>query len=359
MSPRPSKQLAAIATEGITSVLKEVDVPTPGPGEILVKVVAVTQNPVDWKIMTWADKFGSVLGYDFAGVVDELGPDVPEGVRSVGERVAGIAPGGYSSNGSFAEYVLADAERVVHIPDTWSYEDAAQLGIAGYTTVQCLYESHTDLPTPFDPTPTPIPLLVWGGSTSVGQYVIQFAKLAGLYVLTTSSPKNYALLKSLGADEVYDYHDPEVSKKIKEKTGGKLVHAVDCVSEGKTGIQISEALSEKGGVVAVILPYESPREGVKAVFSLAHDMLGKKYEFHGLRPWAPKDQEDADRGKKVSKFLDRVLAAYGDKIKPNPTLLLPNGLASVAEGIEYMKAGKVSAQKLAYRIADTPRSPSL
>ncbi|THH17162.1 hypothetical protein EW146_g3605 [Bondarzewia mesenterica] len=335
----PSKQTAAVVGEGGTVVLKEIDVPKPGPGQILVNVVAVAQNPADWKTLLPAKRCGMVLGCDFSGLVEELGPDVPEGIRKVGERVAGFLHGGTLPNGAFSEYVTADAERVLHIPDTWSFEDAAQLGVATYTTAQCLYESHTDLPTPLEPTSTPIPLLVWGGTSSVGQYVVQFAKLSGLYVITTASPKNFDLVKALGADEVFDYNDPEVSKKIKDSTQGKLTHAVDCISAGKTPVQISDALSDAGGTVAAILVYESPRPSVKVNFSLGYELLGESYNFP--RKWAPASQEDKDRGKKITLFLDSVLAAFADKIKPNPKLILPNGLASIAEGFEYMKAGKV------------------
>lgn len=106
--------------------------------------------------------------------------------------------------------------------------------------------------------------------------MIQFAKLSGLHVVTTASPKNFDLVKSFGADEVFDYRDPEVSKKIRESTGNKLTKAVDCVSEKGTVGFISEALSEsEGGTTAVILGNESPRENVKVVPSLAYDLSGK------------------------------------------------------------------------------------
>lgn len=95
-------------------------------------------------------------------------------------------------------------------------------------------------------------------------------------VITTASPKNFDLVKSFGADEVFDYRDPEVSKKIREVAGNKLTKAVDCVSESGTVGLISEALSEsEGGTIAVILPVESPKENVKTVLSLGYDLFGK------------------------------------------------------------------------------------
>ena len=94
-------------------------------------------------------------------------------------------------------------------------------------------------------------------------------------MIVTVSPKNFDLVKSLGADEVFDYNDPEVSKKIKLSTGGKLVHAVDTISEKDTPRQISEALSDDGGRVATLLTYKSPRPEVSVNLTLAYDLLGK------------------------------------------------------------------------------------
>lgn len=169
-----------------------------------------------------------------------------------------LGSAGRYPNGAFSEYAVALADHVLHIPDTWSFEDAAQLGIPPLTAIQMLWQSQTGLPTPLSPT-SPLnvtPILVWGGASSVGNYVIQLAKLSGLYVIATASPKNFELCRDLGADEVFDYRDVEVVAKIRESAKGKggLKHAVDCVSEGGTVKQVAAALGEQGGTVSVILP---------------------------------------------------------------------------------------------------------
>ena len=127
----PIKQRAAYVSEsGLTFGL--VDVPKPGPGQILVKVAAAAQNPTDCQfsiccfsrnaseltdtdiciayIIIWfvypgkslgrvlkEAKYGGIVGNDFAGVVEELGPGVPEGMWTIGDRVAGIVIGSQSS----------------------------------------------------------------------------------------------------------------------------------------------------------------------------------------------------------------------------------------------------------------------
>jgi len=116
----PIKQRAAFVSESGLA-LGLVDVPKPGPGQVLVKVVAAAQNPTDWKTLGRVlkdGKYGGIVGDDFAGLVEELGPDVPEGLWAVGERVAGAVFGTDQANGAFSEYVVADAElQLVPIPD--------------------------------------------------------------------------------------------------------------------------------------------------------------------------------------------------------------------------------------------------
>jgi NADPH:quinone reductase-like Zn-dependent oxidoreductase len=179
-----------------------------------------------------------------------------------------------SANGAFAEYVVAEAEyAIVPIPKSWSFEEAAQLSVASFTAAQCLHET-LELPSPFEAQSGPQrSILIWGCASSVGQYAIQFAKLGGLRVLTTASPKNFDLVKGLGADEVFDYCDEGVIEKLRATTGNALDLAVDTISEGKTPEQVTGAIGDKGGRVAIILPYESPRPDVKAKFSTACEFL--------------------------------------------------------------------------------------
>jgi NADPH:quinone reductase-like Zn-dependent oxidoreductase len=169
---------------------------------------------------------------------------------------------------------VADAQgSVIRVPATWSFEEAAQLGIAPFTALQCLHQT-LELPSPFEAgSGLHRNILVWGGASSVGQYVIQFAKLNGLRVTTTASPKNFDLVKGLGADEVFDYKDENVVEKIRTATGNTLDIAIDTISEGRTPEQVTAAIGDKGGKVAIILPYESPRPNITVTFSRASDLF--------------------------------------------------------------------------------------
>ena len=198
------------------------------------------------------------------------------------------------ASGAFSEYLVARAElEVMPIPDGWSFEEAAQLGVAPLTALQCLHET-LELPSPFEARPTAEQpqrtILIWGGASAVGQYAIQFAKLSGLRVLTTASSKNFDLVKGLGADEVFDYRDEGVVEKIRVATGNALDIAIDTISEGKTPAQVTGAIRDKGGKVAIILPYESPRPNVKVTFSMAPELLRVRWVrpslfVYGLSPF--------------------------------------------------------------------------
>ncbi|KAI0305806.1 dehydrogenase [Multifurca ochricompacta] len=344
----PTLQKAVVIQRDGSVALREITVPKAGPNEILVKVIAAGQNPTDWKTARYGKRAGTVSGCDFSGI----------GLRSVGGRVAGLVQGGSSHYGAFSEYLITDADFVVHIPDTWSSEDAAQLGVAPLTALRVLYEI-LKLPEPLrTPAAQPqiqiqlqIPILISGGATSVGQYAIQFAKFSGLYVIATASQRNFGLVHSLGADLVVDYGDPVAAVKQIRVAAPNLEHAVDCVGEGTSPKIVIASFNGKGTLAQLTLsPYNPvPVEGVKIISSVIFEWIGKDYDFPVPFTASPKLKEN---GRKWVRVLSELLLKTN--LRPNPVMIQPHGLASVEEGFQYMSEGKVSAQKITYRIADTP-----
>ncbi|VDB90621.1 unnamed protein product [Peniophora sp. CBMAI 1063] len=341
----PSTHTAVVVAEQKTVEVKKVAIPTPGEGEVLVKVVAAALNPTDWKhvksdVLT---KPGAVSGCDFAGVVEKLGPSA-KGVK-VGDRVAGFVHGGTTSNGSYAEYVAAKADILIHLPESWTFEQGAQLPIAIYTTFQALYQSQS-LPTPLAPTSDGTPLLVYGASSAVGLYILQVAKAAGLKTYALCSSKNFDLVRSFGAVEAYDYHDPEVSTKIKAASGGRIRSAVDAISSTDSLKIIVSALSSEGGKIAIIPFKEVNKAGLGskyvAVHSLAYDLIHDRKD-------APSRLGDAAG---YAKLATQLLVS--GKVKPTPIRVWEKGLEGVGDAMDYMEAGKVSGEKIIFRIADTP-----
>jgi NADPH:quinone reductase-like Zn-dependent oxidoreductase len=172
-------------------------------------------------------------------------------------------------NGTFAEYVVAKADLCLSLPDDWSFEDAAQLTGVAFTATQTLSQTLGFARFPAPATPEPTSIFIYGASSSVGCFTVQFAKIGGLKVYAVCSPRNFGLVKGLGADEVFDYKDPEAAKNIKDATGGKLKYAVDAISAHGSGKFISDVFSDEGGKIATVLPYESPRANIEATYSSA------------------------------------------------------------------------------------------
>ncbi|KAK7442941.1 hypothetical protein VKT23_015885 [Stygiomarasmius scandens] len=330
--------------------MKTTPVPVVETTSVLIKVECAAQNPTDWKTVALHREAGNIIGCDFSGTVVQIGSDVKAGKRFIGERVAGCVHGGIGKNGAFAEYLVASADLVISLPDSWSFEDGAQLGIATMTTCQCLYQ-YLSLPSPLDPSidDHSTPLLVWSGSSSTGQYVIQFAKIAGLEIFSTSSPRNFSLLKSLGAKEVFDYSDSKTCKRVFSASRGKLKIAVDCASTGMSPAQVSNSLGEAGGRIAFLVPAVSMKKHVETKFILTYTIFGKAIKVPFIHEARPDHYENATR---YCEMVSKIIMDF--PIKPVPVKLYPHGLASVQEGFDYMKSGKVHAEKLTYRIPDTP-----
>ena len=140
-----------------------------------------------------------------------------------------------------------------------------------------MYQS-LGLPTPYEEPSKDLPLLVYGASSAVGLYVLQIAKASGWKVFAVCSPKNFDLVKSLGADATFDYRDPQVSSKIRDASEGKIQLAVDAISEHASAKIIVGALSSEGGKIATVLPYSEDAKAalgpkVTQELSVAYDLI--------------------------------------------------------------------------------------
>jgi NADPH:quinone reductase-like Zn-dependent oxidoreductase len=149
-----------------------------------------------------------------------------------GERVAGCVHGGLNPEldirGAYSEYVVQEASLVFRYPSTISPESAATIPLASITAALGLFH---EMNLPLPPATCGTSILVWAGSTSVGQYAIQLAKASGCFVITTASPARHDYLKELGADICFDYKDPNVVSQIKQAAKETLAYAFDCISE--------------------------------------------------------------------------------------------------------------------------------
>ncbi|KAI0628915.1 GroES-like protein [Trametes polyzona] len=318
MATIPSIQKAlTLYAEGGKYSVADAPVPHPGPKEVLVKVVAAALDPIDWKITippfsSFITEFPFITGSDGAGIVVQVGEDVTS--LKEGDRI--VFQGWFRNPyGTLQQYCIVSADLAALIPENISFEQASSIPLGLATVILALYNQHPDWPKTLRFKPVweeggstefaGKPALVIGGASSVGQYAIQVAKLAGFSpIITTASPRNTDLLTSLGATHVVDRSLPSetVLAKLPELTGGKpLEFAFDAISNSETMALAYQALAP-GGALAIVL----------------NDVIPKPL-----------------------------------KVEPNEVELLPGGLAAAPEGLERPEQNKVSGKKLVVRPQET------
>ncbi|KAK7421197.1 Zinc-binding oxidoreductase alcohol dehydrogenase [Neonectria punicea] len=320
---------------------------------IIVNVKAVAINPSDVLHVDYFASPGARVGCDYAGVVEQVGSAVTKALAK-GDRVAGVAHGSnavHHEDGAFAEHITAKGDLLLRIPDNVSFEEAAGLGVGVTTVGQALYQS-LGLPTPDAPAKEKFPVLIYGGSTATGALAIQFAKLSGLEVITTASPKHFDDVKSLGADAVFDYNSETVIQDIKNATKGQLKYALDTISKESSAKITVGAFSDDGGIYTTLLPLPaeliaSINDKVTAKFTLAYSAVGEAFEFG--QPFAA-NLNDFAFASKFWILAERLLGEGRIKVhKPSVNDGGP-GLSGALKGISLVREGKISGRKLVYTL---------
>jgi len=274
--------------------LLDVPVPETGPGEVLVDVHAAALNHQDLfavrELEHYVPEYPFWGGGDFAGVIEDIGPDV-EG-WSVGDRVAidptitcgecrfceageqsmceEYAVFGEHRKGGFAEYAAVPAGSLVAVPDGVDFETAAAAPMVTGTAFRALLtraevEPYEDL-------------LVVGATGGVGHMAVQFAtEVIGVDTLygTTSTDEKAQFLRELGVDHVIDYTEEDFDSRVWELTGGEGVDAVYNTVGGETWVQSMRTLRPGGRLVtsgATAGP--NPETEIRLVFVRQLDVLG-------------------------------------------------------------------------------------
>jgi NADPH:quinone reductase-like Zn-dependent oxidoreductase len=188
--------------------LESVEKPTPADNEVLVKVRSAAVNPLDWHYMRGSPYLmrlmsgigapkDSRMGVDFAGTVEAVGKNVLQ--FKPGDEVFGGA------GGAFAEYVTIREDRALAAkPDNVLFEEAAGVAIAGITALQALRDKGQLKPGQS--------VLINGASGGVGTFAVQIAKSMGAEVTGVCSTANVDMVRSIGADHVFDYKKDDYTK---------------------------------------------------------------------------------------------------------------------------------------------------
>jgi len=177
---------------------QECAVPHFGEYDVLIKVMAASVNPIDYKMVQGYTRIlrkiqvPATIGYDVAGVVQAVGSKVSR--FKVGDEV--FASVDYLRQGSFAEYAVTSESTLALKPFNMNFEEAATIPLVGLTTCQAFRLGNLKAGQK---------ILIHAGSGGVGTFAIQYAKALGAIVYTTTSTKNVEWVKLLGADRVFDY----------------------------------------------------------------------------------------------------------------------------------------------------------
>jgi NADPH2:quinone reductase len=201
--------------------LVELPAPTPGPGEVRVKLAWSGVNPSDVKTrggLRLKMPFPRIVPHsDGAGVVDMVGDGVPS--ARLGERVWTWNAQWGRADGTAAEYVVLPARQAVALPDNAPLEAGACLGIPALTA----YHAVT-----MDGGVAGRRVLVAGGAGAVGHYAVQIARAQGAaqVIATVSGPEKAALAAAAGADVVVNYRTEPLIARVREVTGGTGVDRI-------------------------------------------------------------------------------------------------------------------------------------
>jgi NADPH:quinone reductase-like Zn-dependent oxidoreductase len=259
--PAATMKAVRFHEHGGRAVLKYEDAPrpTPGEGEILVRVAAAGVNPVDaiirrggWRGIT----LPFTPGHDIAGTVEALGPGVT--AFSVGQPVYACLP--LDRGGGYAEFAVVRVEEAAPKPERASFAQAAGVGVTALTAWQAFFDTAN-----LQKGQT---VLIHGGSGGVGTMAIQLAKWKGAKVIATASTRNQDYLRELGADVAIDY--------TKEKFED-IAKDVDVVLDGVGGDTTLRSIPtlKKGGIIITIAG-PTPTAEARAAGVRAARMLVKR-----------------------------------------------------------------------------------
>lgn len=191
-----------------TPSVEEVPSPSPGAGEVVVRVKAAGLNPLDVKLhrgymeQSFPLQFPYTLGTDFSGRIEAIGTGV-QGWK-IGDVIIGRTDP--TAGGAIAEYVVVSADYLSKAPSSVSLEEAAGIPTAAGTAWQALF-GNANLARGQT-------VLIHAGAGGIGSFAIQFARDAGAQVTATASGDGVRIARQLGADKVIDYRSMDFTKSV-------------------------------------------------------------------------------------------------------------------------------------------------
>jgi NADPH:quinone reductase-like Zn-dependent oxidoreductase len=302
--------------DGSLDVLKceELEKPTAGDDEVLIKVRAASVNPLDYHLL----RHPFIRRMIFARSklkIKRPGRDVAGEVEAVGSLVTGFKPGdsvfGWCG-GAFAEYACTSEGALVEKPDNVTFEQAASVPVAGITALQGLRDKGKIR--------SGQKVLINGASGGVGTFAVQIAKSFGAEVTGVCSTRNLDMVQSIGADQVIDYTREDFTK-----SGQRYDLILDCFATHSL-LECRRALSHKGRYIGVGGPMGSM---IGLLASQIHELVLSRFGSRKLVSFMAK----LNQGDLAS--LSELLAAG----KVSPVIDRRYSLTEVPEAIRYLEEG--------------------
>ncbi|KAJ4413895.1 putative secondary metabolism biosynthetic enzyme [Gnomoniopsis sp. IMI 355080] len=313
---------------------------TPGPNQLLVRNHAIAINPIDVKLQETAMyqlDYPTIFGQDVAGEVAALGPNVARFKK--GQRVLGNTyfPSKRVEDKGFQLYSIIQEDLASEIPADMSMVNAAVIP-TGLTTAACALFQPDCLGLQLPPASLASPavdelpvLLIWGGASSVGCSAIQLAVAAGYRVLTTASPRNFELVKRLGASYVVDYKSASAVSDLAE-----VVVA--------SSHRVMGAVDASGRAVGCCVEFVEKCEGVKFVAATTGGFASPPPGVTIKHIYGPSILNSHVAKAIYQEFLPRALSDGRYAPAPEP-LVVGTGLESIQKALDLHNRG-ISAQKL-------------
>ncbi len=311
-------------------ILSDIPVPVPSDHEVLVKAVAASLNPIDYKLVNGRLKqllkfrFPQRLGYDVSGQITAIGKNVSS--FKTGDEIYSRV--GTKSPGTFAEYICIEEKYLALKPAKLSHREASCIPLTGLTTMQAMLAADAKAGKK---------ILIHAGSGGVGVFAIQYAKALGLFVATTTSTGNVSWVKDLGADVVIDYKKQDYTNLLKDYDivydtlgGDTTLRSFDVLRKGGTVVSISgppdahfAAHMQLNFLYSWIFQFMSRKVRKKA------RLTGTNYRYLLMTPG----------GKQLEEL--NVLLEQG-KIKPLIDKVFP--LSETISALKYLETGRVKGK---------------
>lgn len=229
-------------------VITDLPVPEPKKDEVLVKVKAISVNPVDIKTRKGLALYNElkkdepvILGWDIAGEVVQAGEEVTS--LEEGDEVFGMI--NFPGHGkAYAEYVTAPANHLAEKPDLISIQEAAAGTLAALTAWQVLLDEAK--------LQAGEKILIHAAAGGVGHFAVQIAKYLGAFVIGTASEANYDFVKELGADDFVDYTKEKFEEIVKDADvvfdtvgGDNPMRSINVLKEGGRLVGIAGGITDE------------------------------------------------------------------------------------------------------------------